>query len=125
MINIVVLIAVAAAAVFAIIAGIRGKGGCGCGCSSCSGGCASAQTGNSDTTEYQPGTSLILEIGGMHCEKCSAGVAESLNALNGVSAEVDLTANRASVKLSKAVSEAALRTAVEDKGFELVRIQTV
>ncbi|MGI5174317.1 heavy-metal-associated domain-containing protein [Treponema sp. OMZ 840] len=105
---------------------IRRGGGCGCGCSSCASGCSSASKNPTDTnTEYPPESSLILDITGMHCEKCSTGVSEALNALDGVSAEVNLAANNAAVKLSKAVSAQVLRTAVEDKGFELTHIRVL
>lgn len=125
MINIIILIIVAAAVVLAVMR-IRKGGGCGCGCSSCSGSCPSAGKGASDkNTVYPASSSLVLDITGMHCEKCSTSVTEALNALDGVSAEVDLKNNSASVKLSKEISAEKLESAVSDRGFEVTRIRVV
>ncbi|WP_428768776.1 heavy metal-associated domain-containing protein [Treponema sp. HNW] len=125
MINIIILIIVAAAVVLAVMRIRKGAGGC-CGCSSCSGGCSSAGKGNSDKdTLYPASSSLVLDITGMHCEKCSGSVTEALNALDGVSAEVDLKNNSASVKLSKEISAEKLEAAVSDRGFEVTRIRVL
>ena len=125
MINIIILIIVAAAVVLAVMR-IRKGGGCGCGCSSCSGSCPSAGKGASDkNTVYPASSSLVLDITGMHCEKCSGSVTEALNSLDGVSAEVDLKNNSASVKLSKEISAEKLGAAVSDRGFEVTRIRVL
>ena len=126
MINIIILIIVAAIVVFAVMHIRKGGGGCGCGCSSCSCGCPSAGKDSSDkNTLYPASSSLILDITGMHCEKCSGSVTEALNALDGVSAEVDLKNNSASVKLSKEISAEKLESVVSDRGFEVTRIRVV
>ena len=123
MINIIILIIVAAAVVLAVMR-IRKGGGCGCGCSSCSGSCSAAGKGASDkNTVYPASSSLVLDITGMHCEKCSASVTEALNKLDGVRAEVSLQDNSASVKLSKSVSSRAIKEAVGDRGFEVTHIR--
>ncbi|MGP1523785.1 MAG: heavy-metal-associated domain-containing protein [Treponema sp.] len=125
MINIIILIIVAAAVVLAVMR-IRKGGGCGCGCSSCSGSCSAAGKGAADkNTVYPASSSLVLDITGMHCEKCSGSVTEALNALDGVSAEVDLKNNSASVKLSKDISAEKLESAVSDRGFEVTRIRVL
>lgn len=125
MINIIIVIIVTAAVVLAVMRIRKGGGGC-CGCSSCSGGCSSSGKGASDKdTLYPASSSLVLDITGMHCEKCSGSVNQALNALDGVSAEVDLKNNSASVKLSKEISAEKLEAAVSDRGFEVTRIRVL
>ena len=126
MINIIVGIAVLALVALAIFSLIRSKknGGCGC-CSGCASscGCPSSAKKGDDGKEFAAGTSLHIDIAGMHCEKCSASVTEALNKLDGVRAEVSLQDNSASVKLSKPVSSRAIKEAVGDRGFEVTHIR--
>ena len=63
---------------------------------------------------------LIVE--GMSCSHCSGRVEKALNALEGVSASVDLEHKTASVTLSAPVDDAVLRKAVEDAGYEVSAI---
>lgn len=62
---------------------------------------------------------LDIQISGMHCQGCVAGVQRALGAVPGVqSVVVDLGAQRAQV--TGAADHAALRAAVEDAGFDVV-----
>ncbi|MEF9959174.1 MAG: heavy metal translocating P-type ATPase [Niameybacter sp.] len=63
-----------------------------------------------------------IVIEGMSCGHCSGRVEKALNALEGVSATVDLEAKTATVQLSKEVSDLELKQAVEKAGYDVVRI---
>lgn len=63
---------------------------------------------------------IIVE--GMSCEHCVAHVEKALNAIDGVTAKVDLETKTAAVRLSKEVSDETLRKAVEDAGYEVSSI---
>jgi len=61
----------------------------------------------------------ILQIEGMSCAHCVQHVKEALEAVPGVkSAEVNLKAKNAAVEHGDKVSLAALKTAVEEAGYE-------
>lgn len=63
-----------------------------------------------------------IKISGMHCQGCVSGVQRALGAVTGVqSVVVELAAQRALVAgAADPTYYAALRTAVEDAGFEVV-----
>lgn len=63
---------------------------------------------------------IIVE--GMSCGHCVAHVEKALNAIDGVTAKVDLETKTATVQLSKEVSDETLRKAVEDAGYEVSSI---
>ncbi len=63
-----------------------------------------------------------LTVEGMSCSHCSGRVEKALNALEGVSASVDLERKTASVTLSVPVDDAVLKKAVEDAGYEVSAI---
>lgn len=65
----------------------------------------------------------VITVEGMHCEHCSARVEQALNALNGVSAKVNLKKKTATVDLSGDVSDQTLMNAVKDAGYEPVSIR--
>lgn len=64
-----------------------------------------------------------MMINGMMCAHCSGRVEQALNAIDGVSAKVDLEKKLARVSFSKDVSDDVLRNAVTDAGYEVVSIQ--
>lgn len=64
----------------------------------------------------------IIEINGMHCQKCSGRAENALNAISGVSAKVDLAKKRAVCSIKGEVSDEALKAAVTELGFEVVSI---
>lgn len=65
----------------------------------------------------------LMTIEGMSCMHCKARVEKVLNALPGVSAEVDLAAKQATVTLGAEVSNEALKAAVEDAGYDVIAIE--
>lgn len=60
---------------------------------------------------------ITLTVEGMSCGHCSARVEKALNAIEGVSAKVDLEAKSASVTYPEAVTVDALKAAVTDAGY--------
>lgn len=64
-----------------------------------------------------------IHIEGMSCGHCSARVEKALNALEGVSAKVDLESKTAAVELSGDISDEVLEKAVIDAGYEVTGIQ--
>ena len=76
--------------------------------------------------ETQKGTSTMtktMTINGMMCAHCQAHVEKALNAIDGVTAAVDLAAKTATVTLSKDVADEILKNAVTEAGYEVVSIQ--
>lgn len=63
----------------------------------------------------------ILKIEGMSCSHCSARVESALNAIEGVSATVELKKKRALVQTD--VADDVLIKAVEDAGYKVVGIK--
>ena len=63
-----------------------------------------------------------MKIDGMSCGHCSARVEKALNAIDGVSATVNLEEKIASIALQREISDDVLRKAVEDAGYEVVSI---
>jgi Cu+-exporting ATPase len=66
----------------------------------------------------------IITINGMMCEHCKMHVEKALNALDGVSAVVDLEGKKAEVSLTADVSDETLKKAVRDAGYEPVSVET-
>jgi copper ion binding protein len=64
-----------------------------------------------------------VQIKGMTCGHCSARVEKALNAIDGVEAKVDLASNSATVKLTKVVSDDALKSAIDNAGYEFVSVK--
>ena len=79
--------------------------------------------GNPPQTEK--GSELMTKtmvIEGMMCAHCQAHVEKALNALDGVSATVNLEAKTATVSLDAPVSDDVLKNAVVQAGYEVVSI---
>ncbi|NCB06061.1 MAG: heavy metal transporter [Clostridia bacterium] len=66
-----------------------------------------------------------ITIDGMMCERCVAHVKKALEAVPGVSAEVLLAEKCAVVTLQGAVSDDALRAAVQDAGYDVTGIAQI
>lgn len=64
-----------------------------------------------------------MKIEGMMCTHCSGRVEKALNAIEGVSATVDLDAKTASVHAEPQIEDSALRSAVENAGYEVISIE--
>ena len=63
---------------------------------------------------------ITLTVEGMSCGHCSARVEKALNAIEGVSAKVDLGAKTASVTYPDSVTIDALKAAVTDAGYSVI-----
>lgn len=61
-------------------------------------------------------------IEGMTCEHCKARVESRLNALDGVSAKVNLKKKTAAVSMEKEVSDEQIKKVVENAGYQVVDI---
>jgi len=68
-------------------------------------------------------TQKTVYINGMMCGHCSARVEEALNALDGVSAKVNLKKKCAVVTLTVDVSDQTLTETVEKAGYKVVKIR--
>ena len=64
----------------------------------------------------------ILKISGMHCDHCVMNVTMMLNRIDGVSADVNLSAARAVVSYDRDISDEVLKDAVEKIGYQIVSI---
>lgn len=64
-----------------------------------------------------------MTIEGMMCAHCQATVTKVLNAIDGVSAQVDWEKKTAVVTLSKDVPDEVLKKAVEDADYQVTAIQ--
>lgn len=63
-----------------------------------------------------------MVIEGMSCGHCSARVEKALNALDGVTAKVDLEAKTASIETEGRVSDEQMKAAVTDAGYDVVSL---
>ena len=68
-------------------------------------------------------TTKVIQVEGMSCPHCSGRVEKVLNAIDGVSATVDLAAKTATVQLSKEVADQTMIDAIVDAGYEVTGIQ--
>ncbi len=68
-------------------------------------------------------TEKTLQIKGMSCGHCSARVEKVLNAIDGVNATVDLDSNSAKLIITREISDEALKTAVDNIGYEVVGVK--
>lgn len=76
-----------------------------------------AQNNNNSKGENTMSKKILVE--GMSCGHCSARVEKALNAIDGVTAKVDLEAKTAFVDVTGNVSDDTLKKAVEDAGYEV------
>ncbi len=64
----------------------------------------------------------IVEINGMHCQKCSGRVEKALNDIDGIKAKVNLAKNNAVISFEKEVADDVIRNAITELGFEAGQI---
>lgn len=65
-----------------------------------------------------------INIKGMSCGHCSAAVEKELNKLSGVSqVQVSLEKQQATLEAADTVTDAMLRDAVDEAGYDVVSIQ--
>ena len=66
----------------------------------------------------------IIHVEGMGCMKCVAHVKEALESLDGVSsAEVSLDDKKAVITLIKDVADEAIKSAIDEAGYDAVKIE--
>ncbi|NLN41021.1 MAG: heavy-metal-associated domain-containing protein [Clostridiales bacterium] len=67
-----------------------------------------------------------LYIEGMSCQHCVMHVANALKELEGVeSVEVSLEGKYGIVELSQNMDEIALKNAIEDAGYDLIKVEDI
>ena len=120
MITTAVLVAILiAAGIFALRGSLRhfrGKGGC----------CGDGMDEGPSVPKKKLGTIISkkkLIIDGMHCEGCSAAVADALNRLEHVNADVDLRKKTATVRMDAEVDMNLIIGAVSLAGYKVVRVE--
>lgn len=64
---------------------------------------------------------IVLHVEGMSCSHCVAAVTKAVSAIEGVSkVEVSLEEKTAKVEFEAPATVEAMRTAIEDQGYEVV-----
>lgn len=85
---------------------------------------AQADKNNKDNKENKDmGITIEVVIDGMSCGHCSARVEKALNAIDGVSARVDLDNKTAYIENGNTVKDEEIIRAVKDAGYEVVGIK--
>lgn len=67
----------------------------------------------------------VVTIEGMHCNHCKKWVEESINAIDGASAIVDLSKKQAVVSMEKEISDQIICNAIIKAGYKVVKIETI
>ena len=66
----------------------------------------------------------VVHVEGMGCQNCVKHVKEALEGLDGVgSAEVSLEAGTAVITLTKDVADESIRSAVDEAGYDVAKIE--
>lgn len=81
-----------------------------------------AQTTNHSEKGEQIMRELTLTIEGMMCIHCQKHVTDALNAMEGVSAEVNLEEKKAYVKADREIGDDVFKKAIADAGYEVTEI---
>lgn len=129
-VTVVILIGIAALAIYALRHTLRiaaGKDSCCGGGGSAKpapsrrrGGRRKAAPADTDPAHYPHLTQLTVR--GMTCERCAARVEGSLNALPGTWATVDLASRIATVRTKEPAVVRQLEEAVEQAGYSVIRL---
>lgn len=85
-------------------------------------GAGAGDIGTKTEREVMKSMTKTMMIDGMACEHCKARVESALNALDGVSASVNLEKKAAEVQISGGTSDEELKKAVTDAGYTVVSI---
>lgn len=119
MIDVIIVLAVVAAALLAARRYLRAlrQGGCGCGCSG-GGEPHVARPTVADTNEAHYPYSAELTVEGMHCEHCLAAVEAALDGIGGVWARASLP-DHVRVLSKDPIDSDALVAAVESAGYRM------
>lgn len=115
--NIIIIVVILAVIVLALLRTKKHFKGGGC----CGSGSTSVRS-HKKLTEPQIGEK-VLTVEGMHCENCQNRVEHALNRMDGVVCKVNLRKKTATVSYSKEVSEAVLKKAVADMGYQVTEIR--
>ena len=88
---------------------------------------AASNTNSNQQEKINPKEEIIsmkktMVIEGMSCGHCSARVEKALNALDGVTAKVDLEAKTASIETEGRASDEQMKAAVTDAGYDVVSL---
>lgn len=94
----------------------KGEGGC------CGGGSDEVHAVEKKLSGEKIGE-VILSVEGMRCDNCKNRVANALNAIDGVVADVDLKQKTVDISLERPVSDGKLRSAVENLGYQVTHIE--
>ncbi len=114
--TIIIILILAVILVVAILSSakhFKGEGGC------CGGSSDGPVRSEKKVLEHPAIAEVTLSVEGMHCENCKGRVENALNALEGVSAQVDLKKKVAIVTMDRAVPDGKLRAAVGNMGYEV------
>ncbi len=118
MLNVIIVLLILAAIVFAVRSSIlhfKGQGAC------CGGG--SGETiALEKTLEGKVVCEKTAAVEGMVCKNCAAHVQNALNALEGVSAKVNLKKAEVQICAVRDVSDEEIRKAVSDAGYGVGKI---
>lgn len=63
-----------------------------------------------------------MQISGMTCAHCAVNVAQMLNQIDGVRAEVDFSSGKAKISYDRKIEDEVLKNAVEKTGYQVVGI---
>lgn len=119
MVDAIIVLIVVVLLIFALKGSIRhfkGEGPC------CGGGSGSGKSSKEKILDGPVVGRRTIKISGMHCQNCVNSVTNALNAIDGVTAKVNLNQNCAEVSYDRTIDEIELRRAVEKAGFEVVSI---
>lgn len=100
-----------------ILSGIKhfkGEGGC------CGGG-SSVKVKKKRLKQVVKQRTVVIE--GMTCEHCKARVESRLNALDGVSAKVNLKRKTAVVSMEKEIGDDVIKNTIENAGYGVIEIR--
>ncbi len=111
---IVIVILIVALAVKGSMAHFKGEGGC-CG-------------GGGDVRKVKPRklesvvATRTITIEGMVCDNCATRIQNALNSIDGVSAKVQRSKNRAVVSLDREIDDRLLKQTITDLGYTVKEI---
>lgn len=110
---IVILVILIILGISSTIKHFKGEGGC------CGGG-SSVKVKRKKLKQVVKQRIVIIE--GMTCEHCKVRVESRLNALDGVSARVNLKRKTAVVSMDKDIGDDVIKNTIENAGYEVVEI---
>ena len=120
MIDAVIVLLVIVVLMFALkgtVKHFRGEGAC------CCGGGSSSRTIPEKKLAGPKQGEKVMQITGMHCEKCVATVTKAINKIDGASAKVSLKKGQAVISYDRKLDNGVLRGAVEAQGFVVTEIK--